>query len=357
MTDVKRFNREMLALARDVREATQEELAASSGLSQALISKAEHGLIDPSDDAIEKMAAKLGFPVSFFLQSGRRVGLPHFHLRQRAKIPAKSLARIEAIVNIRRQHVSKLLRSFDRNLEKPIPQIDIDEKGLTPEVVAARMREYWLVARGPVPSVTDIIESAGGIVIVARFGTALIDGISMRSEGLPPLFFMNSDTPGDRYRFSLAKELGHIIMHNVPDDDDRMEKDAHRFAAAFLLPAQDVTPYIAECKITNLSRVKAFWNVSIRDLIARAYDLKLMTDYQFKTLNAQYKKMFEGGEPMTLAQEQPLQLKAIVHHHVRTLGYSVSDIARLLCVDETYVQQAYLGDRRSGLRLVSSNDA
>ena len=44
-----RFNREMLALARDARELTQEDLARASGVSQSLISKAEDGLLDPSD--------------------------------------------------------------------------------------------------------------------------------------------------------------------------------------------------------------------------------------------------------------------------------------------------------------------
>ena len=65
------------------------------------------------------------------------------------------------------------------------------------------MREYWLIPRGPLPSVTEIIEEAGGIVIVSRFGTNMLDGISFRSEGAPPMFFMNRDMPASGSR-SLA---------------------------------------------------------------------------------------------------------------------------------------------------------
>ena len=347
-----RFNREMLALARDARELTQEDLAQVSGVSQSLISKAEHGLFEPSEEALSKLADALGFPVSFFTQAARRIGLPHFHARQRARVPAKSLARIEAMINIRRQHVGRLSRSFEHSIAKPIPQIDLDEKGLTPESVATRLREYWLVPRGPVASVTEIIEQAGGIVILGRFGTDLLDGLSFRSDGLPPLFFMNRDVTGDRFRMSLARELGHVVMHAIPEDDQKMEREASRFAAAFLMPTQDVRAYLADAKITNLARVKAFWKVPISDLIDRAFELKLMTDYQHKTITAQYNKTFKDAEPVPIALETPERLQSMVRYHLHDLKYSVEELAKLLCVREDYVQQAYLG--RPRLRVVTS---
>lgn len=353
MTGSERFNSGMLALARDARELTQGELANASGISQSLISKAEHGLLEPSPDAVEKLAQSLGFPANFFFQQERRIGLPHFHLRQRTKVPAKSLARIEAIINIRRQHVGRLMRSCEFSVAKPIPQIDLDEQGLTPEKVAARLREYWLLPRGPVPSVTDIVEEAGGIVILSRFGTNLLDGLSIRSEGLPPLFFMNRDVRGDRFRVSLARELGHIVMHGVPEDDEKMESDAHRFATAFLMPEQDIRPYLATPKITNLARVKAYWNVPIKSLIGRSYELKLITDYQHKMLISQYNKTCKDEEPVSVPLETPSRLQTMVRYHLDKLGYSVADLAHLLRVKEEYVQHAYMDKPR--LRLVSNN--
>lgn len=354
MTESK-FNRDMLLLARDVKELTQEDLAQASGISQALISKAEHGLLEPSAEALEKIASAVDLPLSFFFQQDRRIGLPHFHARRRAKVPAKSLARIEAIINIRRQHVAKLLRSYEFSISKPIPQIDLDEQGLTPDRVAARLREYWLIPRGPVASVTEIIEEAGGIVIHSRFGTDLLDGLSIRSDGLPPMFFMNRDLAGDRFKFSLARELGHIVMHSIPDDDEKMEHQAYRFAAAFLMPAEDIRPYLADAKITNLARVKAYWNVPIKNLIERAYSLKLMTDHQYRNITAQYNRTCKEVEPIDIPLEAPSSLKTMVQFHLTKLGYSITDLAVLLSVKEEYVRQAYLD--RPRLRLVTSNDA
>ena len=347
------FNADMVKLARDARELTQADLAKAADVTQALVSKIENGLItQPSDEVVDKLARAVNRPSTSFYQQDRIVGFPHFHFRKRAKLGTKALARIAAIINIRRQHIVKLLRSFENAPEKPIPQYDLDETGLTPEKVAERVREYWMLPRGPIQNLVNLIEEAGGIVVLCRFGTAHLDGISFRSEGLPPMFFMNRDVPGERFRFSLAHELGHMILHNTPGDDQKMEEEAHRFAAAFLMPAGEIRPYLTSPKLSAFARVKAFWKVSIKALIKRAHDLKLITDNQYRWLNVQYSKAFRAGEPNPIPLEPPSRLRMMVEYHLSDLGYSFAELARFLCVHVEDLERAYVP--RSGLRLVLS---
>lgn len=348
-----RFNFEMLKLAREAREFTQSDLAKSANVTQALISKIENGLIaNPSEDVVQKLSEAVRFPTGFFYEKFRILGLPHFHFRKRAKLGSKVLAHIGALINIRFQHISKLLRSYDRPVEKPIPRFDLDETGLTPEKVAERARGYWMVPRGPITNLVELIEEAGGIVILCRFGTNLLDGISFRSEGMPPLFFMNRDVGGDRFRFSLAHELGHMIMHSVPEDDEKMEDEAHRFAASFLMPAAEIRPYLANPKLSTLGRVKVYWKVSIKSLIKRAHDLKLITDNQYRWLNVQYAKAFSAGEPVDIDLEKPGRLRALVEYHLRDLQYSIQELAIFLSVNKEELERAYVD--KPGLRLVVS---
>ncbi len=349
------FNPDMLRLARDARELTQAELATNTGMTQAFMSKLEHGLIaQPGEEALRLIAEELRFPEHFLFQRERAIGFPHFHFRKRAKLGAKPLARIGALINIRRQHVVKLLRSYEAPVAKPIPQIDLDQSGATPEQLAERLRAYWMMPRGPVSNLVELIEEAGGIVTSARFGTNLLDGLSFRTEGLPPLFFMNREMPNDRFRFSLAHELGHMVMHSLPDDDEKMESEAHRFAAAFLMPASDIKPYLVSPKLNALGRVKAYWKVSIKSLIKRAFDLELITPGQYKSLNIQYVKSFKGVEPVELKPEIPLRLKNIVTYHRTTLGYSTDDLAKMLAARPEDVERVYFGGK-PGIRLVVSN--
>ncbi len=348
------FNADMLRLARDARELTQAELAERSGVTQAFISKLEHGLnTQPGEDALRQLSETLRFPEDFFFQDERAIGFPHFHFRKRAKLGAKPLARIGAVINIRRQHISKLLRSYEVEVAKPIPQIELDDGGMTPEKAAERLRAYWMVPKGPIGDLVELIESGGGIVVLASFGTSHLDGISFRSEGMPPLFFMNKDVPGERFRFSLAHELGHMVMHNFPDDDEKMEGEAHRFAASFLMPSQEIKPYLASVKLSGLGRVKAYWKVSIKALIRRAFDIKIITPSQYKSLSIQYSSSFKQGEPGEIEMEQPFRLNRMVTFHREKLGYSIEELGKLLAFRPEDVERVYLG-ARPGLRLVSS---
>src|SRR5437870_1642062 len=80
----------------------------------------------------------------------------------------------------------------------------------------------------PIHNMIRTVESAGALVYRVDFATRLLDAVSHWSPGMPPLFFLNDDAPPDRLRFSLAHELGHVVMHSVPTDN--MEKEADRFA-------------------------------------------------------------------------------------------------------------------------------
>lgn len=346
------FNPDMLRLARDLRGITQEELAARSEVTQALISKVENRLTQPSDDVVDRFAVALQFPRSFFFQQERMIGFPPYHDRIRSRINAKALSQINAVINIRRLHIAKLLRSFEPETEKPIPQIDLDQSGLTPERAAERLRAYWLIPRGPVDNVVALVERAGGIVVLSKFDNYLLGGISFRSNGFPPLFFMNRDMLGDRFRVALVRELGHIVLHTVPIDDQNMEIQAERFAAAFLMPASDIRPYLSNITLSALARVKTYWKVPMRVLIDRAYDLKKITNHQYRTITSQYNKSFDNGEPVDFPQEKPTLLREAIRFHMETLNYSLKDLASLLCISEEDTRIAYTDSPQ--LRLVKA---
>ena len=131
-----------------------------------------------------ELLGALGYPQPFFYEMGRPYGLPPFHYRRRKKLSAKALARIVAEMNIRRIHLTKLLISFEWRTNAFIPEIDRDEyrgrsKGtFLIEDVARSVREMWMLPRGPIANMVELIESTGGIVIPCDFGTDLLDAMS-----------------------------------------------------------------------------------------------------------------------------------------------------------------------------------
>ena len=82
---------------------------------------------------------------------------------------------------------------------------------------------------------------------------------------------------GDRRRFSVAHELGHLVLHQFPQGAPRvLEQQADAFAEAFLLPEAAMREaLVPPITLTTLADLKTRWGVSLQALIRRALTLEL----------------------------------------------------------------------------------
>jgi Zn-dependent peptidase ImmA (M78 family)/transcriptional regulator with XRE-family HTH domain len=344
-----RFNHHMMTLARDARGLTQSELAEKLDVKQGTLSKYETGMHDPPTEFVSVLAESLGFPSAFFYEPGRPYGLPPFHYRRRKKLSAKALARIIAEMNIRRIHLSKMLISFNNITNGFIPEIDLDEyhgRGktrLNTEDAARLVREMWMLPNGPIQNMVELLEENGGVVIPCDFGTDLLDAMSQRIDGLPILFFVNIHAPADRLRHTLAHELGHMVLHTIAlRTDDEMEEEADAFAGAFLLPADEIKPQLRRFDLRQLANLKGYWKVSMAAIAVRASRLNLITPYQSKMFWMEMGRLgYRKREPNEPPREHPKLLRQMVAYHMNKLGYSVSEMAKLLHLHMAEFKEMY----------------
>ena len=339
-----KVNPQMVTLARESRGLSQVELAERSGLSQATISKVEGGIIDASEDVAIKLASAVDYPHSFLTQREELYGIDTSVLyhRKRESLPAKLLHKTHAMVNVYRIHVTRLLRSAAINPVKKFPQYDLAEFDGDVERVSRAVRATWMMSPGPVPNVTKAIEDAGGIVISVNFGTRLLDAIHQWIPGLPPLFFVNKDVPGDRLRFSLAHELGHAVMHRTASPE--MEDEANLFADCFLMPSADIGSSLAPVSLARLAVLKPYWKVSMQALLMRASQLGKISEHHKRIMWAQFSKAgYRLSEPSEVAipREEPRLLDEVLNLHINNLKYSLQDLARILCIHEPEMVELY----------------
>lgn len=345
------FNRAMLEVARSAQGFTQSDLANAAGVTQALISKLESGItVDPTPETVAAIAAALKVPVEFLVSAEKPHGMPQFHYRKRAKLGRKALDKIEAQINVRRIHAARLFRSYELEADK-FPVIDLDEMGWSARQAAQHIRGLWLIPRGPIDNLTEVVERSGAVIIHFDFETKLLDALSFRIPGLPPLIFMNADMPGERYRFTLAHEIAHLILHNSPETDENMEAQADEFAGELLMPAKEIRPYLTSPSLGSLARVKPYWKVSIKALIYQSFAQKLVTPNQYKGLMVNYSRAYSrGGEAFPIPVEQPTILKSAVNYHFSNLGYSAEEIAALLMMLPEQFEEIYT--ERPRLRII-----
>lgn len=347
-----RFNHNMLTLARDSRGVTQADLADMIGMGQGTLSKYETGVLEAPDEFADDAGRALNYPASFFFQAGRPYGFPPFHFRKRKKLTAKALGKIVAEMNIRRMHVEKLSVSFRLNTNRFMPEIDRDEfQGRTARVatiddLARSLRESWMLPAGPIESVVDLIEENGGIVIPCDFGTDLLDAMSQRIDGLPVLFFVNTNSPMDRLRFTLCHEMAHMVLHTTEfKEDGEMEKEADEFAGSFLLPHSELRAQLRRFDLPHLANMKAHWKVSMSSIAMNAHRHKLITDYQRKMFFIEMNRLgYAKREPNEPPREHPKMLRQMIEFHRKTLEYSEDDIASLLCTTPNEFRKLYQVD-------------
>jgi Zn-dependent peptidase ImmA (M78 family) len=349
------INGDMLALARESRDLTQTALAAESGVPHYTISRVESRLTRHiREDYLDRIASVTGYSRAFFTLADGLHGFGTsctYHRRRQATL-VHELRLALARINVRRIQIFRLLEGMDINSPYKMRQFDIDENDSDPEAIAALVRAEWRLPFGPIRNLIRTIEHAGGIVVITDLGTQRIDALSQWLPGLPPMFFLNSGIPADRMRYSLAHELGHIIMHSSPSEC--LEREADQFAAAFLMPQHDIVSELDRIRIADLARLKSYWRVSMQALVRRARDLGKITQSQYTTAFEQFSRMgYRKNEPVEIEPEMPSTLERLIEARRNHGGYSDAELAEIAMISEEEFAAVYLG-RPPGLRLVDS---
>lgn len=343
----------MVILARESRGLTQRELAERLGMDNGRLSRIEAGLKEFLPEQIRQLSHILDYPPAFFVQREVRQGMgaSEFYHRKRASLTGRVLNEIHARIDIYRIGVERLLQGAIGEPSRTMPSLDVEDCG-GPEEVARLVRSTWFLPHGPIGDLTRLIEDAGGMVIRTDFKTPLLDAVSRALPGLPPLFYMNRDVPADRYRFSLAHELGHVVMHALPNPE--MENQAHAFAAELLMPAEDIRPDLVNISLPRLAALKAVWKVSMAALLRRAKDLGAITERQYRFL---WMRMSQAGyksrEPLetSLPQEEPKLLDELIGVFRSDMGYRDEDLQALLRLNPPDFERLYAAAPK-GLRIL-----
>jgi Zn-dependent peptidase ImmA (M78 family)/transcriptional regulator with XRE-family HTH domain len=312
---------ERIRLAREACQLTQKELAQVANISQSAISAFEAGrLLEPSAEAIEQISAATAFPVRFFF-GGPLPDLPDGHYRRLAsgtsKVDKQVRAQVRQIVELVQRAESKLR----------LPPVRLDPLGrrdqLTTEtleqVARDARRAIGVGHRDPIPNVIRAAERSGVIVVRLPNEMADHDGFStwpdLGMDGRPVLAIVGAHS-GDRDRFTVAHELGHLLLHSVRhvSEPKTAEAEANRLAGALLVPLEAAREVLVRpITLRRLMELKATFGISIAAGAQRARDLELITPEQFVSLRKQLSaRRWLHSEPISVEPERPMLIAKIL---------------------------------------------
>lgn len=351
---VRDFDRTRLTQARLLRAMKKSELASLVGVSSAAIGQYESGVVAPRQDVREKLAKALDVSSEFFSFGRPKVALeemlPFFRSLRASKVSERQ--RVMVVASLLWEAV-QVLESYVQLPELNLP----DCAGNLPSEAAAQLREYWNLPTGPVKHLTRRAES-NGIVIAVRSLAELetVDGFSVFVEELPIIIATPRRTDSVfRHRFSIAHELGHLVMHRHEEQlGVSHEREADQFAAAFLTPREMIEPLLPKrVDLAAIMRLSHHWGVSSQSLVYRMRELNLCSDQSAQRAFAKLNHSNRVAEdPLNRYPGETPSLLARAFEMAESVGLSANSLSEGIGIslDET-IELLGLDSRRPRLRV------
>jgi hypothetical protein len=229
------------------------------------------------------------------------------------------------------------------------------------EQAAVKLRDFWKLGTYPISSVVGLLEDQFIHVFTIETSSEKFDGISANATNdsgtvIAAAVVSREGVPGERQRFSLMHEVGHLVLDVVDGIDE--EKAAHRFAGAFLAPAEQLRREIGEhrsaVQLRELFLLKQRFGISVQALAFRLRDLGIINDSSYKWLCIQFNKSgIRKSEPNPLPQEEPQWLKKTVLRALSENLITTGEASRL--TGESYeTEHKDIIDRRAFMKLSST---
>lgn len=342
---MKTISVDRIKLARESRGLTQAALAENLSFNQATLSKLEKGLYHVSDEMISELASVLNYKKEFFYKSHEVYPLKHFYFRKNLGTTVTNSKKIESIINIFSSNLLDLTESI--NIEIDLPYVDIEKEDITPEFLAERVRNYFNLPAGPIKNLVNILEKRGIVIHFFDFNKDLkISGVSFITPGGIPLIIINNNIPNSRKRFTIAHELGHLLMHykgSLLKESRDLEKEANRFASEFLMPLKDIRLELFNLNEEKLFSLKSYWKVSIQSLIYKAETANALTKDQHRRWITKINYFgWRMQEPFEFDMEIPTLLPKLFTLHFEDLEYSVEEIQNMFGLTEQEFYKFYI---------------
>lgn len=307
------INGERIRQAREIAGLTQDELARKIGLAQSHVALFEQNLRQPQNETLNAIAMAVGFPLAFFKQpSAPDFPLGSLLYRRRKNMSSRDRDRVRQTGRLVFEAISHMSDRFKR-IDLRLPRLPNTDPHDAARITRA---ELGFSPDTPIINLMTRLEKNGVVIAAIPFEIEEHDAFSVwaNTEPRTPVIVMTSGKPGDRQRFSVSHELGHLVMHYTYNGDiAQIEDHANAFASEFLLPEEAMRKaLIPPITLTSLADLKSKWGVAMQALIMRAFDLGILTDGQRRYLFRQMAaKQWLTTEPVEIPAEKPRLLRKL----------------------------------------------
>ena len=346
---------ERLRIARRKSGLSLRDLANQMGdqVSHVAIGKYERDEMMPSSTALVALARALDVSLDF-LAAPMEVSLGAVEFRKKSATSATERANVEAAVleHVERYLLIEEILDLDSASWKAPFSPQLVREVAAAEEVAKKARTSWKLGNDPIPNVTELLEEHG-IKVMQLMLPESVSGLTCLVERphkkAVPVVVVNEAFNLERRRFTLLHELGHRLMR-VEDADE--EKAAHRFASAFLMPAEHLIEQVGQHRhgfgFGELVATKQLYGVAATALLVRFRDLGIISPEQYTAMFQTTARHWRKVEPQPLDPklpiERPQRFRRLCHRALAEQLISLPKAADLLQERVAIIAQEMRGD-------------
>ena len=234
---------------------------------------------------------------------------------------------------------------WERPYTAPYRVNDMDDA----ESAAAAVRAAWNLGNDPIPNMVELLEERG-IKVLNLSLPERVDGLGCqvsRDEGADvPVVVCSTVKSLERQRFTVAHELGHIVLE--VSNDVHEEKACHRFAGAFLAPREELLREVGRRRrsfgLAELVEVKRIFGISAAALVVRMRDLDIISKSELRDIFRGVGKAWRKNEPSPLKRtETPRRFRRLCLRALAENEISESKAAELLRVPVGEIERIMTG--------------
>jgi transcriptional regulator with XRE-family HTH domain len=332
----------------------QEDFAKEVGIASGSVSKLENGRLPISDELLSDVSASLGCTPHFLTSSTELVPTTRPWLRAYADAPKRTVDQLvddcttamEAIVISGLKLLPDAIPNFSGDLtdHTAIEDFAMDVR------VAAGLNENDVVGNS-----IRAAERLGCVVLPMLDELGRHIGLSVRANMTSVICLgrWTSDgrpVPGDRQRWTVAHELGHLALHvaqgppTTSVEASEVEKQAHAFAGAFLAPGDAMLDELARLggrvTLQTLARIKETWGVSIKALVTRFRNLDVIDADHARSLFKQISaRGWNKNEPVPVGTEKAIWFVRAIDNAMPGADDPVAKVARVVGLDRKHFER------------------
>ncbi|WP_084201865.1 helix-turn-helix domain-containing protein [Microbacterium aurum] len=257
--------RPLVGAVRITRGMTQTDVAAATGVSQAVVSGIEAGRVTPDQVWMDRVAAVLDADAA-------QLATPAPETRVLHRLPASAPRRAVAAA-----HAELAVAHAERRGDEAF--VTTQTSG-DPAELAQSVRRAWQLDAGPLLNVRRAAEMHGVTCLPRNINPLRADAVGSWPVGARGIVLISHEADVANLRIAVAHEIGHAV---IGDGD---EEGADAFAREFLLPAPDVYSDLGALTDSTLKVIAERWGVPGSFLVRRALYAGVITAHRHRVLLA-----------------------------------------------------------------------